>query len=168
MALGLAQYCPKTSAIYQVAPKLIQSVWTSLGESWNGAWLMYRRNIQPIFVEYRWTLGPNLRILHDPILRFYRCSHRRSDRSRCPITNAPPLERIKSLLRRRFDPDANSGVTVRRGADHWRYRFYVSILQAVRTAYLRAQVDLPSPRQATAGVQLLPRRRSECWWSLLR
>jgi len=32
MALGLAQYCPKDSAIYRVAPKLIRSVWTSLGK----------------------------------------------------------------------------------------------------------------------------------------
>lgn len=33
MALGLAQYCPKSSLVCQVAPRLIKSVWASLGES---------------------------------------------------------------------------------------------------------------------------------------
>ena len=36
MALGAAQYCPKESAIAQVAPKLILSVWRSLGKSVHG------------------------------------------------------------------------------------------------------------------------------------
>lgn len=31
MALGLAQYCPVESLIYKVAPKLIASIWRSLG-----------------------------------------------------------------------------------------------------------------------------------------
>lgn len=35
MAFGAAQYCPPDSAIAKVAPKLILSVWRSLGESYN-------------------------------------------------------------------------------------------------------------------------------------
>jgi hypothetical protein len=105
---------------------------------------MYRRDLQPIFVEYRRTLGPNLRLLHDPILRLHRRPHRRSDRPGCSFADAPASERIKSLLRWGFDTDANLGVPICRGANHCRHRFNVSLLQIIRTAYVRAQIDLPS------------------------
>jgi hypothetical protein len=35
MAFGLAQYCPPNSAIYLVAPELLNSTWRSLGETYN-------------------------------------------------------------------------------------------------------------------------------------
>jgi hypothetical protein len=35
MALGVAQYCSKDSEVYKVAPRLIESVWKSLGEVYN-------------------------------------------------------------------------------------------------------------------------------------
>ncbi|ORY25543.1 hypothetical protein BCR39DRAFT_543951 [Naematelia encephala] len=35
MALGLAKYCPKETVISQAAPRLIESLWNSLGETYN-------------------------------------------------------------------------------------------------------------------------------------
>ncbi len=35
MALGLAQYCPPSSTIHKIAPRLMTSLWDSLGEVYN-------------------------------------------------------------------------------------------------------------------------------------
>ena len=35
MALSLAQYCPSTSTVYKVAPRLMKELWESLSETYN-------------------------------------------------------------------------------------------------------------------------------------
>jgi len=40
---------------------------------------MYRRDLQPIFAKYRRTVGPNLWLLYDSVLRVYRRTNRRAD-----------------------------------------------------------------------------------------
>ena len=64
-ALSLAQYCPSDSMVAQVAPRLLTSIWTSIGKLAAVQRLTHRRSVQPVPAESRRTVGQKLRFLHD-------------------------------------------------------------------------------------------------------
>lgn len=69
MALCLGQYCPTESLLHKEAPRLLRSVWQSLGvyllEKDDTVYSHRRRGVQPIPVEPSWGLGSDIWVLYD-------------------------------------------------------------------------------------------------------
>lgn len=77
MALCLGQYCPTESLLHKEAPRLLRSVWQSLGvyllEKDDTFGSHHRRGVQPIPVESSWGLGSDVWVLYDASTCLPRC-----------------------------------------------------------------------------------------------